>query len=71
MIFIGIVLYSLLGDFGPEWFGKAPNGPIMGDKFQWLTPHAADPYIFLVVVCRSRMSMTGTVCFVVPFVRPL
>ena len=38
-------------------------------ELQWLTPHAADPYIFLVVVCRSCMSITGTVCFVVPFVR--
>ena len=40
-------------------------------KFQWLTPHAADPHSFLVVVCRSCMSITGTVCFVVPFARPL
>ena len=30
-------------------------------KFQWLTPHAADPYSFLVVVCRSCMSIAGTV----------
>ena len=29
--------------------------------FQWLTPHAADPYSFLVVVCRSCLSITGTV----------
>jgi len=29
--------------------------------FQWLTPHAADPYSFLVVVCRSCMSIAGTV----------
>ena len=39
-------------------------------KFQWLTPHAADPYIFLVVVRRSCMSITGSLFFVVPFVRP-
>ena len=39
--------------------------------FQWLTPHVADPYTFLVVVWRSYMSISGTVCFVVPFVRPL
>ena len=45
----------------------SPGDP---EKFQWLTPHAADPYIFLVVVCRSCMSITESVCFVVPFVRP-
>ena len=30
-------------------------------QIQWLTPHAADPYSFLVVVCRSCLSITGTV----------
>ena len=30
-------------------------------KLQWLTPRAADPYSFLVVVCRSCMSIAGTV----------
>ena len=33
--------------------------------FQWLTPHAADPYTFLVVVCRScywNRVLCSTVC---------
>ena len=44
--------------------GEKPNSWLFDEnvkKFQWLTPHAADPYSFLVVVCRSCMSIAGTV----------
>jgi len=39
----------------------AAQSDALGLIFQWLTPHAADPYSFLVVVCRSCLSITGTV----------
>ena len=49
------------------WDKLGPHTPVqlsVGEQrggFQWLTPHAADPYSFLVVVCRSCMSIAGTV----------
>mgnify|MGYP001446530214 CR=1 FL=1 len=49
-----------LGQAGTPHAGELSVGEQRGG-FQWLTPHAADPYSFLVVVCRSCMSIAGTV----------
>ena len=49
-----------LGQAGSPHAGELSVGEQRGG-FQWLTPHAADPYSFLVVVCRSCMSIAGTV----------
>ena len=49
-----------LGQAATPHAGELSVGEQRGG-FQWLTPHAADPYSFLVVVCRSCMSIAGTV----------
>ena len=49
-----------LGQAASPHAGELSVGEQRGG-FQWLTPHAADPYSFLVVVCRSCMSIAGTV----------
>ena len=33
MIFIGILLYRFVSDFGPKRSGKAPNGVTMGGNY--------------------------------------
>ena len=43
-----------LGQAASPHAGELSVGEQRGG-FQWLTPHAADPYSFLVVVCRSCM----------------
>ena len=49
-----------LGQAATPHAGELSVGEQRGG-FQWLRPHAADPYSFLVVVCRSCMSIAGTV----------